>query len=62
MCLPVLKLSSVFECDLGGCVDSSSFAQQQGGHRSVSFLRCQVQRAYSLLGQNLGLRSILQER
>ncbi len=48
-------------CDLGGCVDVSSFAEQQAGHLSVSFLGCQVQRADSLLSQNVGLCSILQQ-
>lgn len=37
-----MKLVYLLVCDLCGCVDVSSFVQQQARHLSVSFLGCQV--------------------
>lgn len=61
-------MSSVYHCvfgrvsDLGGCVDVSSLSEQQARHLSMALLRCQVQRADPLLGQNVCLCAVLQQR
>lgn len=49
-------------CDLGGRVDVGSFSEQQARHLSMALLRCQVQGADPLLGQNVCLCAVLQQR
>lgn len=49
-------------CDLGGCVDVSSLSEQQARHLGVALLRCEVQRADPLLGQDVRLCAVLQQR
>lgn len=53
---------SIGVVDLGGCIDVSSLSEQKARHLSVALLRCQVQRADPLLGQNVRLCSVLQQR
>lgn len=57
-----MKKRRIPENDLRGCVDVRSFVQQQAGHLGVAFLGRQVERADPLLGQDVGLGSVLQQR
>lgn len=49
------------QADLGRGVNHRSLVQQQGGHLAVSFLRGQVQWTDSLLGEHVGLSTILHQ-
>lgn len=57
-----MKKQTTPENDLSGCIDVSSLVQQQASHLSVAFLGCQVEGADTLLGQDVGLSSVLQQR
>lgn len=57
-----MKKRTTPENDLRGCIDVSSFVQQQARHLGVAFLGCQVEGADALLGQDVGLGSVLQQR